>query len=199
MTGLEKIIQKIEQDYSTECDGILSKAKLEAASIIEKAGSDAKLIAQEILDTAARDNERDVTFVTSKAELDSRKGLLSVKIDIVNSIIQEALRKLKSLPDAEYFKTVETLVLKYAQNGSGILCFSKRDLDRLPKGFEAELNKALAGRTVKISDKSVNIDGGFVLVYDDIEQNCSFDALLASSIDEVKDALYEKLFKRESL
>jgi V/A-type H+-transporting ATPase subunit E len=73
-------------------------------------------------------------------------------------------------------------------------------LKRLPKNFESELNNLLlAGCTVTISTKPENIDGGFVLVYDDIEQNCSFSSLLAAQIDAIKDELYAKMFKRDNL
>ncbi len=197
MSGLEKIIQKIEQDCKAECDDIIVKAESEAKEILDKAAREAELISSEIRDAALKENEKELAFVNSKAELDRKKGILAVKIDIVNSVIKTALSKLKELPDEEYFAKITSLVLKYAQKGVGTLCFSKRDLGRLPAGYELCLNGKLGdGFSLKIASEPVDIDGGFVLVYGDVEQNCSFDALLASSTDEIKDELYGLLFKR---
>lgn len=200
MTGLEKIIQKIEADSDKECQSILSAANDEAGAILKKAEEEAKLISSRIAEAALKENEKDKTFVSSKAELDLKKGLLAEKVAIVNSVIASALKKLLALPDAEYFKAIAPLVLKYAQSGKGTLHLSSADLKRLPTGFEAELNKSLGeGRSVEVSNEAVDIDGGFVLVYKDIEQNCSFSSLLATRTDEIKDELYTLLFKRDSL
>ncbi len=200
MSGLEKIIQKIELDCKTECDGIIANAEAEAKEILDSASREAELIGAEIVDAAMKENEKELAFVNSKAELDRKKGILAVKIDIVNSVIKTALSKLKELPDEEYFEKITALVLKYAQNGSGTLCFSKRDLGRIPAGYELCLNGKLSdGFSLKISSEPVDIDGGFILVYGDVEQNCSFDALLASSTDEIKDELYGLLFKRDGV
>lgn len=200
MTGLEKIIKKIEADSNSEREAVLSAANTEAGAILNKAAEDAELIKTRVEEAAIKENEKDKTFVSSKAELDFKKGLLAEKVAIVNSVIDSALKKLRMLPDAEYFKTLSPLVLKYAQRGKGTLRFSSADLNRIPTGFEAELNKALGeGRSIAISKDPADIDGGFVLVYDDIEQNCSFSSLLATKTDEIKDELYALLFKRNSL
>ncbi len=200
MTGLEKIIKKIEADSNAECEVILSAANAEAGAILKKAAEDAELIKERAMEAAIKENEKDKTFISSKAELDLKKGLLAEKVAIVNSVIDSALKKLRALPDEEYFKTLSPLVLKYAQNGSGTLRFSSADLKRIPSGFKEDLNKALGdSRSVTISSEPVDIDGGFVLVYENIEQNCSFSSLLATKTDEIKDELYALLFKRYSL
>lgn len=196
MNGLDNIIAKINSDCEAECEDILSKAKAEARAIIEKAEAEAALERKDILNNALRENERENELLNSRVELESKKNLLALKIELVNGIIEEALSKIKALPDGEYFKVIKSLVAKYAQKGTGTLQFSKKDLDRLPSGFEAELNKGLgADSSVTISSQPARIDGGFLLVYDNIDQNCSFEALLSSSVDEIKDKLFEMLFK----
>ncbi len=200
MNGLDNIIAKINADCKAECDGILFKAKEDAKVILDKAGDEAELIRQGILDGALRENEKEIELFSSRTQLESKKNLLALKIELVNGIIETALVKIKNLPDEEYFKVIKSLILKNAKKGAGTLCFSSRDLSRLPSGFEAEVNNALAnGASVKISSEPARIDGGFLLVYDDIDQNCSFEALLSSSVDDIKDKLFEMLFKRTDI
>ncbi len=200
MNGLDNIIAKINKDCEAECEVILGKAKDEAGAILEKARNEADLIRKGILDAALRENEKEIELLNSRIELESKKNLLALKIELVNGIIETALNKIKNLPDEEYFKVIKSLILRHAQKGSGTLCFSKKDLNRLPSGFEQDVNKALGnGSSVKISEEPARIDGGFLLVYDDIDQNCSFEALLSSSVDEIKDRLFEMLFKRTDI
>ena len=76
------------------------------------------------------------------------------------------------------------------------MLLSQRDLQRLPAGFADTLNSMLKSQSaqVHIGARAAKIDGGFLLVYGDIEVNCSFEALLEASLEQVKDALSRELF-----
>ena len=200
MNGLDNIIAKIKLDCEVECEGILGKANDAAKEILDKAEIESSAIAQSITSSALQENENEIELLNSRVVLERKKNLLALKIEIVNGIVESALSKIRKLSDDEYFNTIKSLILKYAQSGSATLRFSKRDLDRLPEGFEADVSRELQnGASVKISSQPVQIDGGFLLVYDDVDQNCSFEALLASSVDEIKDKLFTMLFKRTDL
>ena len=88
------------------------------------------------------------------------------------------------------------LAKKSALPKEGQIHFSRKDLLRLPAGFEAALNDALkeTGGILHISDIPKDLDGGFILSYGGIEENCSFDALFDSERDALKDLVYPILF-----
>ena len=50
------------------------------------------------------------------------------------------------------------------------------------------------GGNLTISKESRNIDGGFVLVYGGIEENCSIQALFHSEREYLADKVHENLF-----
>ena len=50
------------------------------------------------------------------------------------------------------------------------------------------------GAQVHIGAQYAKIADGFLLAYGDIEVNCSFEALLEASLEQVKDALSRELF-----
>lgn len=101
---------------------------------------------------------------------------------------------METLPTVEYFANLLKLIRRYALPQEEIL-FSQRDLDRLPSGFEQELAQALpAGGSLKVSREPRKIDGGFVLVYGGVEQNCSFAALFDAAKDRLQDKLHALLF-----
>ena len=73
---------------------------------------------------------------------------------------------------------------------------TKKDLERMPAGFREEI-KSLAqkkGGVLEISGETRNIDGGFILIYGGIEENCSIDAMFAEKRDELLDQVRKILF-----
>ena len=80
--------------------------------------------------------------------------------------------------------------------GEGTVYFSQADLDRLPAGLEERLNAAVREKnaSLKISGESREIDGGFVLSYGGIEENCSFDAIFDSAREHLQDEVGKILF-----
>ncbi|HBR32943.1 MAG TPA: hypothetical protein DD733_12775 [Clostridiales bacterium] len=195
------MIEKIEEDSRAACNEVMEKAQAEALAIIKKAQDDSLKALTEAVKKAEAEAVLNIELVTSKAEHERKKAVLTAKNGIIDEIVKEALQRLKAMNTEDYFKVIMELVVRYAQNGNGLLRFSKEDLDRIPTDFEAETNKMLAGsnKTISVSRQPVSVDGGFVIVYDDIEQNCSFDSLLNASYDEIRDEVYKEIFMRDGI
>ncbi len=82
-----------------------------------------------------------------------------------------------------------TPAVRNACKGEGELRLSKADLDRVPSGFVERINAELKDGSVKLAAQGADIENGFILVYGDIEINCTFRAL----INEQKDTIREKV------
>lgn len=198
MTGIDKILQKIEDDCEKSCGQILSKAKAQQVKILDDAKAESEKIKQNVLQSTKEKGKKDIELSKSKAENLSKQQLLEAKIKLINDIINEGLDKLKSLPDDEYFKVLDQLIVKSTCMGNGVVQFSKRDLDRIPKDFELTINNKLSDdKSVSISSDAVEIDGGFIIAYGNVLQNCSFDALLNDKINKIKDQLFDIVFMRD--
>lgn len=198
MTGLEKMIKVIEADAQANADKILAEAREESDRIISEAKEEAKQCAAKIAEKPASEIKVIMDRAESGARLVKRQMILDAKQKIINDIIQKAKRKLAGLSDKEYFDMILQMVRKYAYSQAGVIKFSKADLDRLPKDFEKSLGLVLKDKenaSLTVSDESVKIDGGFILVYGDIEENCSFDALFSDAKDELQDKLNAFLFE----
>lgn len=63
-------------------------------------------------------------------------------------------------------------------------------------GFEAVIQKAAEakGGSLTLMEEPKKIDGGFVLVYGGVEENCTFHALFAEKKDELSDKVHAMLF-----
>ena len=91
------------------------------------------------------------------------------------------------------------MCIRDRQKGEGKILFSKTDTERLPKDFADTLAAALEksgkeGAKLTVSGETRDIDGGFVLTYGGIEENCSFDALFDSAHEMLQDKVQEILF-----
>lgn len=195
MNGLEKIIEKINEECAKNCAVINEKAKQTAKEAEEEYVGNAKREADKIIEKAKVQCDLTAQKAKSGAALLEKKIRLQVKNKIINNYIKDAKTALINMPDDEYFEMIAKLVGSYAKEGEGVLKFSEADLKRIPSDFEMTLNGALkSGAIVKISDTPIDTDGGFILSYDDIEENCTFTALIETNLDTIRDRLNCEIF-----
>lgn len=194
MAGLNKIIERIAQDSAAKCDGIIFDAQNEATKIKEAAVVKVNNDKAATIDAANKDAKALVDMAESGAQLEGKKVLLATRVEIIEKAIAKASEKLASMPEEEYFAAIYALVKNYAQDAEGSMLLSEKDLGRLPKDFEKKINADLKGGKITVSKDPADISEGFILVYGDIEINCTFDALIADAKDDIKDELYNIIF-----
>ena len=194
MTGLEKILSQIEYESDDRCRAIIEEANKKADGILDNARSEAESILTSEAEETAKKVENINQSAISSAELGKSKLLLKAKLEIIDEILEKSLDNIKSLPDEEYFDIIKALILANAKSGEGVLCLNEKDTKRLPADFIASVNKALGDRAIVLG-KAIDIDSGFILIYGDIDINCSFDAIVQEKRDELRDALNSLLFK----
>lgn len=198
MTGLEKIIKAIESEAKANSERIIAEAKEESEKILALAKSEADAKSVEIAKMPASEVEAIINRAQSGARLIKRQTILNAKQKMINDIVEKAKKKLTSLPDTEYFEIILQIAKKHAHPEEGIIMFSREDLERLPKKFEKSLKEAIKDidkASLTISKEDAQVDSGFILVYGDIEENCSFDALFSGAKDELLDKVNAFLFQ----
>jgi len=186
MTGTDKIIEKIHQDAQVKSEDILARAGAKAEELLAQAAAQAQEAFKTAIAAAEEKAASDMAAARSRTAMTEKRILLQMKNEIIGQMVASALTRLLALPEAEYFGILARLAAEYAQPGQGEMRLSQRDLDRLPPDFQP------AG--VSISPQPAEIEGGFILAYGDIEQNCSFEALVSARLDDIKDALHAFIF-----
>ena len=196
MTGLDKIVNLIDAEASASADEIINSAEAEAKKIIAQAKIDAENSASLIIKNAEDKAEFILKRAASLENLKEREMILDVKREQINYVLDETKKYLRSLPVEEYFDLILKLCKKYISPSKGEIIFSAADLKRIPHDFQANLSKVAQtiGAEITVSEKTSNINGGFILSYGDIEENCSFDALFESNFDLLSDKVNEILF-----
>lgn len=189
MSGLDRIIEKINADSLASCREIADQAQKRAQDIVSDADERAEQVYAEIIADAEKKAQSIMTMSEANVSGIARRAELSAKVEAVDAAIEAAYDAMCDMGADEYFAALEKLTVRNAGKGEGELRLSKRDLDRVPSGFADRINAALTDGSVKLSGQSADIDNGFILVYGDIEINCTFRAL----INEQKDIVREKV------
>lgn len=195
MAGLDKIISQIKEESQKAAERTRAEARSKADEILAQARADAE---RECVDIERRSKQAVANILErgrTAAEL-KKRVLFWLKSRDSSATIGMAKAELKGLETGAYFDMILKLAVKSAQTGEGEILFSKKDLERLPEGFEDRLNAALKdkGAVLRISGDTRDIDGGFVLTYGGIEENCSIDALFDAAHEVLQDKVQEILF-----
>ncbi len=197
MAGLDKILDEIGAQSDAIVKDILAKAQGEADAI----KSEAEQTASEAAARAKRETGHrlsdQMSRTQSAASLLKRQMLLATKQELITQTLDQAKQKILTLPDQEYFDRIIKLAKKSVLKGEGQIVFNEKDKKRLPSGFEAKLKDSLqgTGATLRVAEETKDIDGGFILLYEGIEQNCSISALFDTHTESLQDKIQELLFR----
>lgn len=196
MNGLDKIIEQIRSDAQSKADEIIKEARSKADEIEKAAENDAAEKKKESdLRVNAMRHARQQT-AGSSAELKRRQALLAAKQDIISEVLHKAYEKVLAMDTDEYFEILERLLERSVQSKDGELRLSSKDLKRVPGSFREAVKKAAEERNAKlqISEEPAEIDGGFVLVYGGIEENCTVKAVFREEHEKLTDVISSYLF-----
>lgn len=196
MSGLDKIKARILEEAEQSAGEILDKAGKDAASVIQAARAEAETEAAEIAKRAERKAREEEERAGAALDMRKKQAILGVKQEIIRSVLEMAYEKIMKMDDGKYFEFLEKMLEKHAEGREGLICFSKKDLERMPEEFDARIKKAAAGQggSLTLSPDPADIDGGFILVYGGIEENCTIKAVFDSKREELSDQINRLMF-----
>lgn len=194
MTGLENILSQISGDAQREADEQLTEAKRKADEILAAAKEEANERTRSII----RDGEKKAQDIrnraASAAQLEKRNVMLAFKQRMIREAVDSARVSLENASDQEYFQVLLQLAGRYAKKGRAEMRLNGRDLKRLPAGFEEALKEAAPQAEISLSRAPWDIENGFLLTYEGIDVNCTFQAIFEDAEGEMRDAVGKILF-----
>ena len=194
MTGLEKILEEIKAEAKANADAVLAEAEEKAKEIIAQAEAEACKKADDISKNTDKKVQDILNRGNSSASLEKQKAKLVAKQQVISTVLSNSLKQIENSDDNTYFQIVLKLIEKNSQSTNGKIAFNENDLRRLPENFINEANKVSKGN-LELSETPVKIKSGFILIYNGIEENCSFDAIFRSKHEELTDKISALLFQ----
>jgi len=196
MTGLEKILYQIEEEAKSSAEKIVEDANKEAQAILTKADATCQEMMAAAEHKSAAVTQDILAKSRSAAAMQRKKDLLTAKQQVIGDVIDKAQKSLYAMDDAAYFALIEKMLEKFVLAETGEIRFNAKDQKRMPAGFEKKIAAAAQkkGGALTVSKESCDIDGGFLLVYGGIEENCSFAAMFAAEKESLQDKVYTLMF-----
>ncbi len=196
--ALEDILRKIREDAEAEAAKVLAAARADEERLLAQGRAKAQAAAERIdaAGAAAAEDARRRELATASVEI--RRIVLSAKQEILESVFENALDQLASLPDGEYGDLLADLACRAASAGDEMVVVSARDRARLGSDWLALANarlqaKGLPGNLV-FAPATREIRGGLILVAGSVEINASFERTLASMRETLEPEIAAMLF-----
>ena len=190
MSGLDKILEQINKEATDTAKVTLNAAQAEADKILKKAEAEAEAKRTEIAQQAKLDVSATAKRIQSVAAQEEKKKILVAKQEIIDGVIDSTLEYLDHLDTDSYFAIIDKMINKYAGTEAGQIQFNEKDLGRIPVSTKALIEQ----KNLTLSGETKDILGGFVLVYGDIDENCSFDGLFLALRESLQDKIGQILF-----
>ena len=200
-TIYDKIIDKGKEDAKVIlADGLkkLEQLKLEQ---IEEAKNKQKdeLKKQEAL------NQSKYQAALINAKREAKKSEIKLKQTLLKETVKEAVAKLDNLKQNELFDFVLKLVKEDNLSGKEVIYVNKKDYSKYLATLSSKkegdlveldkLNNALGRKyELKLSNKAMNLDGGFYIVSEKYDINHSYSALVDNLLAKLEADLNKILF-----
>ncbi|MFP4686669.1 MAG: V-type ATP synthase subunit E [bacterium] len=190
----ERLISEAENEAVEICE----RAETEAGEIISVAEQEAEKTKKSIL----REAEKEASDIKERekviASLEQRKAVLAAKQEEVNEVFATALDEIRELEALDYDSLIEDMILAEVKTGNEKIIFNSADKKKFGKKFVDSLNKKLEGDdregNLSLAKETRDISGGFILKEKGVENNNSFEALLAMKRDDLENGVAEILF-----
>jgi V/A-type H+/Na+-transporting ATPase subunit E len=189
--ALDDIEREIIETAEKEAAGIVTESKQKAEAALKQ--NQAELNSRE--ESALLQSQEEARIIREQgrlsAVLEESKKILALKQAVVAGIYKEALLELKKMPDAEY----GLLMGKACGDLSGF-----EGLLVPAAGREKITKKVLAGKrlkNIKLSEKSRELAGGFLVQGRSFDLDHSFEAVLEKLRLELEPQILGLLFGKE--
>jgi V/A-type H+-transporting ATPase subunit E len=198
MNGIDKIAGKIAEDAKQEAGSILAEAKAQAAGIADKYAALAKEESGKLLAAGEERSKEIRRRVVSAADQEAKQQLLGTKQKMISRAFDIALQKLFALPENEYAALLARLAADASSTGNEAIVLSSKDLkacgDKVMKSANELLAKAGKKNNLTLSAEPGAFEGGLMLRSGKVETNCTLDAILHLSKENLAPEIAAALF-----
>ena len=202
MTGLSKITDKILEEARQDAAARLSQADRECSAISAEYAGKADKIRNDIFERARNEAAGIVSRAKSTENMEKRNTQLAAKSRMIELAYETAKKQIADLPEermlsflvmllcaavAQRAEAEETSLRLYGTDESAEVyevILNSRDAQRYGARLLPELDKKVQGSAqktiaakLKLSARTVDIDGGLILRCDDVEINCSLSSI----------------------
>lgn len=195
MSNINNLTSKIIEDAEDKREGILSEAKKEKNKILSKKKEEAKKDEKIIIDKAEIEAISKKERIISSAKLEARNEKLKAKQEVISGIFEMSIENLCNISEKDFKEFVRLSILNSDITGEQNIILNSNGKKIIDKSLLSEINNELGAKaSVILSKETRNFKGGFILEKDGIEINNTFEALVNSLKDDLRQEVARELF-----
>lgn len=204
MSGIESIIDMIEEKTSEKVDRIVKQAEDQKTTLIKQAEEKAKGIEEKILKAADQEYDSSITRLTAGAKLKAKYQILEAKESILVEILEEVEKEIKKVVKTKKYKNILTQLIV---DGGVALDVDKLELV-FPKGqnelitplsIAKEIGAKVGNKvSISISKDTVRSVGGVIIRTSDGKMlvDNTFESRLERFHSDIRDKISAIIFQK---
>ena len=126
MSGIDKILQKLEEENRLQCEDILRRAEAQAKSVDEQIDAETDAACLQIAREARGKADRIRAIADNGAEAIRRRNALGAKVAMIDRVLSDALRAMESLPADRFYEAAKGLEAEPERGARCEKCFRLR-------------------------------------------------------------------------
>ena len=195
--SLERLLEKIRGDGEKKAAEIISAAEKKAAEIISAAEKKKGALKKELIAREVAKIKQDIEGKKALLQIEARKGLLTKKQEILETVYQKAVAEIISLPAPLYQEFIEKRLISLLEEGEYEITVATNDKEKITSNFIGNINEKLKkkGLSLKLVSFSSSIKNGFILKQGKIEINASLEELIKAERSNLDIKLSKMLFE----
>ena len=163
MKGTEKIIAHIRSDAEEQANAILDEAAEQCAAIKSGCEEQAKDTYAERIRAGVKECESRADSMKRMAQMESRKGVLALKQELVSASFDKAVEMIVALPREQYVSLLAKLASEAAVTGSEEIVLNARDREAIGADVVKAADALFNGGSFSLSDETGSFAGGLML------------------------------------
>lgn len=195
MTGMDKIVARLEADAQAEVDEISARSQEECTGILARYRESAESEYAAQRKAGEKNCALRAERLESTAELEARKQQLAFKQKLVGEVFDMAAARIVSLPRADYVAFLAAQAANAAVSGTEELIFNEKDAGEVGQDVAAAANAQLGARgKLTVSAETRRFSGGVIVKQGEIETNCTVEMLIQQRRSDLASQVAELLF-----
>ena len=130
-----KIREKILKDAKSDAEKIIQEAKNKTEEILSQSTKRVKEIERETENLSKDAKQREMERRSSEARMQSRKAILQEKRKIIDSVFDEAKKRLLSLNKDKYINFLSIMIKEETKGENFSFVLAEKDVNRFGKTF----------------------------------------------------------------
>lgn len=193
MNSSKGILDKINGDTQIVVDKIIAEAEIKAQAIIDKADKTNKAIEADCVNSLSKAYDEIISRRETVARLDAKKIVMHAKKQAMDEIFMKAKQAIIALPDKEYLKIIENMIVANASDGDKVIP-SAIDIKRVTVKFVKNI-ATKNNLNIELSDKVGEFEGGLILESVNFDKNLTLDAELDALRNDAESEYADKIFE----